>query len=378
MVSVKPPGPAITSASTPKPQASVATKPATDPPKPQAGGATQGNPPAKPTVNAEKPKTEPANGPAKLPSGVNNITALTTKAAANASGSTNPFIGSIDYRNGPAGSTPSASTPSASTPSASTSSAFVSSASTPSASTPTASTPIGSTVIGSVPAGPAPAGTVKIFGGSQSNENNLQFTNSKGTDLYVIAERNLEKGEADPGGTVFKIPAGSSITVSAMDSMGLRFQVYNGQLTPEQQAQLAKGGTVDGVPRPAQTDVLYETHYNPATHLSHDDISPLDGAKTPMRVSGNGGRTVAFTQEIINGAPVHNPDGSIPGLGPSTSPFNNQAAIPALRDYYARTSLRPDGTRDFYYNSSDSGSADNANVTYTGVLGEIRTVIELG
>lgn len=225
-----------------------------------------------------------------------------------------------------------------------------------------------------------PSGSkIELFGGSQSGENNIDFSNPGDDDMLVYVQKNLEKGEADPGGTVFRVPKGSKMTVSAIDNVGLRFQVFNGQLTPEQEAQLAKGGTVSGVAKaPGQTDTLYETNYVAKDHLSYDDISPLDGAKTPMKVEGINGRTMNFSKEVIDGAPVHNPDGSIPGLGPSASPYNNDALLPALRDYYARMSLRPDGTRDFYYNSSDSGGADKAMVSYTGSPGTSRTTVTLG
>lgn len=343
----------------------AAVKPAVESAKPQAAATTPSANVAKPQAAAVKPATDnqinipgAANRQADFshPSGLNTMAALQTKAKTDAANSDNPFQGSVALYS-PPGSAPPGGVPEKSVLAGS---------------TPPGPAPVGSTQA------TVPAGAVKVFGGSQSNENNIDFANASGADMLVIAERNLNPGEKDPGGTVFRVPAGKSISVSAADSVGLRFQVFNGQLTPEQQAQLAQGGTVDGIVRPTQTDVLYETHYNPQNHTSHDDISPLDGARTPMRLSGQGGRSVAFTQEIINGAPVRNPDGSIPGLGPSVSPTDNNAGNPVLRDYYNRMSLRPDGTRDFYYNSSDSGAADKANVSYSGTPGTTRTVVTLG
>jgi hypothetical protein len=224
-----------------------------------------------------------------------------------------------------------------------------------------------------------PAGDViRLFGGSQSNENNLNFANASDADMLVYAQKGLQPGEADPGGTVFRIPKGTTVSVSATDNSGLRFQVFTGALTAAQQAQLDQGGTVSGITAPAQTNTLYETNYVSNMHLSFDDISPLDGAKTPIKVEGQGGRTVNFSQAIIDGAPQHNADGSIPGIGPSANPKTNDAQNPALRDYYQRTSLQPDGTRAFYFNSSVAGEADKANVSYTGAVGATRVTVTFG
>jgi len=225
----------------------------------------------------------------------------------------------------------------------------------------------------------ASGGKVTLFGGSQSGENNIDFANNSGEDMYVYAQKGLQPGEKDPGGTVFKIPAGGKVTVNALENNGLRFQKYTDQLSADQKAQLDQNGVVNGITAPAKTGTLYETNYVPDKHLSYDDISPLDGANIPMSMSGNGGRTVHFTQAEIDGAPSHNPDGTVPGLGPDASSTGNAAANPALRDYYAKTSLRADGTRDFYYNSSVGGDADKANVSYTGAgAGKVRTTVSLG
>lgn len=225
----------------------------------------------------------------------------------------------------------------------------------------------------------ASGGKVTLFGGSKSGENNIDFANNSGKDMYVYAQKGLQPGEKDPGGTVFKIPAGGKVTVNALENNGLRFQKYTDQLTADQKAQLDKNGVANGITAPAKTGTLYETNYVPDKHLSYDDISPLDGANIPMSMSGNGGRTVNFTQAQIDGAPSHNADGTVPGLGPDASSTGNAAANPALRDYYNKTSLRADGTRDFYYNSSVGGDADKANVSYTGAgAGKVRTTVSLG
>ena len=240
---------------------------------------------------------------------------------------------------------------------------------------PTPSPPTG----GNTPPGGSTAsgGQVSLFGGSQSGENNIDFTNKSGADMYVYAQKNLEPGETG-GGTVIKIPAGGKVTVNAVENKGLRFQKYSDTLTPEQLAELDKNGTVNGVTAPAKVGTLYETNYDPSKHLSWDDISPLDGADVPMTMSGNGGRTVQFTQAQIDGAPVHNPDGTVPGLGPDATSTGNAAGNPALRDYYAKISKKSDGTRDFYFNSSAAGEADKANVSYTGASGQVRTTVEWG
>ena len=224
----------------------------------------------------------------------------------------------------------------------------------------------------------ASGGKVTLFGGSQSGENNIDFANKSGEDMYVYAQKGLQPGEKDPGGTVIKIPAGGKVTINALENNGLRFQKYSDKLTPEQQAELDKNGTVSGITAPAKVGTLYETNYVPERHLSYDDISPLDGADVPMTMSGDGGRTVQFTQAQIDGAPVHNPDGTVPGLGPDATSTGNAAANPALRDYYDKMSKRPDGTRDFYFNSSAAGEADKANVSYTGSAGKVRTTVEWG
>jgi len=225
----------------------------------------------------------------------------------------------------------------------------------------------------------ASGGKVTVFGGSQSGENNIDFANNSGKDMYVYAQKGLQPGEKDPGGTVFKIPAGGKVTVNALENNGLRFQKFTDQLTADQKEQLDKNGVAHGITAPAKTGTLYETNYIPDKHLSYDDISPLDGANIPMSMSGNGGRTVNFTQAQIDGAPSHNADGTVPGLGPDASSTGNAAANPALRDYYNKTSLRADGTRDFYYNSSVGGDADKANVSYTGAgAGKVRTTVSLG
>jgi hypothetical protein len=222
------------------------------------------------------------------------------------------------------------------------------------------------------------AGKVTLFGGSQSGENNIDFANNTDKDMLVYCQKNLDAGEQDPGGSVFKIPAHSKMTISAPDNKGLRFQKYGDALPSDKQAELDKNGTVSGVTAPAKTGTLYESNYDPSKHLSWDDISPLDGANIPMSMSGTGGRTVHFTQQIIDGAPGKNADGTIPGLGPDVTSAGNDAANPALRDYYAKTSLSADGTRAFYFNSSAGGEADKANVSYTGSAGKVRTTVELG
>jgi len=222
-------------------------------------------------------------------------------------------------------------------------------------------------------------GKVTLFGGSPSGENNIAFANNSDQAMLIYAQKGLKPGEKDPGGTVFKIPAHSKVIVDAPDNNGLRFQKYSEKLNAAQQAELNQTGTVSGIIAPAKTGTLYETNYDPSKQLSWDDISPLDGANIPMTMSGHGGRTVHFTQAQIDGAPVHNEDGTIPGLGPDASSTGNAAANPALRDYYAKTSLQADGTRDFYYNSSVGGDADKANVSYRGAgVGKVRTTVSLG
>jgi hypothetical protein len=248
---------------------------------------------------------------------------------------------------------------------------------------PSGSPPAGSppSTAGSPPADSNSAGfssasgnKVTLFGGSASGENNVNFTNKTGKDMYVYAQKGLQPGEKDPGGTVFKVPAGGTVTVSSPDNNGLRYQ----KLPDGQVPQMDANGVATGITAPAQTGTLYESNYDPSKHLSWDDVSPLDGANSAMTMSGNGGRTVHFTQADMDGAPVHNADGTVPGLGPSASSTDNAAGDPALRDYYNKTSLRSDGTRDFYYNSSVGGDADKANVSYTGAAGQVRTTVELG
>lgn len=335
-----------------KPQATPAAKPLQEKPGnlPAAGTpfgrAAAAYATAKPSTGTDKPLGGTPGG-----FGLNARAVVSDKGGDSFAASNRLFLGS----NAPAGGgTPGAGTPG-------------------SGITPAGAVP-GATPVGGVPA----SAQVQVFGGSQSGENNIDLANAGSGEMLIYAKKNLAKGEADPGGTVLRIPPNGKITVSALDNVGMSFQVYSGQLTPEQQAKLAQGGVVTGVPAPPQTDVLYETNYVPGTHQSFDDISPLDGAKTPMKLEGNGGRTVAITQAIIDGAPIHNPDGSIPGLGPSDSPNNNNARLPELRDYYMRTSLMPDGTRAFYYNSSDSGGADTANVSYFGAQGKTRTTVTFG
>jgi len=225
----------------------------------------------------------------------------------------------------------------------------------------------------------ASKGTITLFGGSQCGENNIAFANDTDKPMMIYAQKGLKPGEKDPGGTVFSIPAHSKMIVNAPDDNGLRFQKFTEKLSTDQKAQLQKDGMVKGITAPAKTGTLYETNYVADKHLSYDDISPLDGANIPMTMSGHGGRTVKFTQDIIDGAPTHNDDGTIPGLGPDASSTGNAATDPALRDYYKKTSLKADGTRDFYYNSSVGGDADKANVSYKGAgVGKVRTTVNLG
>ena len=267
----------------------------------------------------------------------------------------------------------------------------------PSGSHPSGSPPAGGPPAGSPPAGGPPSGSppstagsppadsssagfssasgnkVTLFGGSQSGENNINFTNKTDKDMYVY-------GQEGSNSALFKIPPRGVVTVSAPDNNGMRFQDFKEPLTPDQEAQLNQKGVIEGVTAPAQTGTLYETNYVSDKHLSFDDLSPLDGANVPMSMEGNGGRTVHFTQADMDGAPAasHNADGSVKGLGPSVSPTDNNAADPALRDWYQSQSLKSDGTRDYYFNSSDSGEADKANVGYTGAVGKIRTTVEIG
>jgi len=223
---------------------------------------------------------------------------------------------------------------------------------------------------------------IKLFGGSQSGENNIKMNNKTSKDKYVLVQKNLDPGEKDPGATVFKIPAGKDVNVNAVDDKGLRFQEIDPttQMTPQQKSQVDSKGTVDGVtvPPTEKTNTLYETNYVSAKHLSYDDISPLDGAKTPLRMSGNGGRTEEISQEVLANAPGRTADGHVPGVGPDASSTGNAAKNPELRDYYAKTSQNGNGTRKFYYNSSVGGDADQANVSYTGKQGMVRTSVDLG
>jgi hypothetical protein len=196
--------------------------------------------------------------------------------------------------------------------------------------------------------------------------------------MYIIVQKGLQPGEKDPGGSVFKVPAHGKVTVSAPDDNGLRYQEYTDPLTDDQKSQMNNNGVLTGITIPGKTGTLYESNYVSAKHLSYDDISPLDGANIPMSMSGTGGRTVHFTQSIIDGAPDKNPDGTLPGIGPDPTSTGDSAKIPDLKDYYKKTSLQADGSRDFYYNSSVGGDADKANVSYTGAVGQVRTTVTLG
>jgi len=184
----------------------------------------------------------------------------------------------------------------------------------------------------------------------------------------------------DPQGTLFKIPAGGSVTCSIAENQGTRFQKYDLDIPADQKATLDSGGTVEGVTAPGAGHIgtLYETNYVTKDHMSYEDISPLDGANAAMTVSGTGGRTLSFTQQDMDGAPSHNPDGTVPGLGPDASTGGNAASNPALRDYYEKISLASDGTRRFYFNSSVGGEADKATVTYKGSPGQVRTTVTIG
>jgi hypothetical protein len=184
----------------------------------------------------------------------------------------------------------------------------------------------------------------------------------------------------DPQGTLFKIPAGGSVTCSIAENQGTRFQKYDLDIPADQKAKLDSGGTVEGVTAPGAGHIgtLYETNYVTKEHASYEDLSPLDGANAAMTVSGTGGRTLSFTEEDMAGAPSHNPDGTVPGLGPDASTSGNAASNPALRDYYEKISKDADGTRRFYFNSSVGGEADKATVQYKGSPGQVRTTVTIG